>query len=173
MRETTFTERLVMAKMMVKIWDEANPQIDLAHLDQAGAAGEVAHRSVIQMAKTLAVDAGGCSIYTEATHGRVPPEVAARCIVALAELKRCPHLLRGGPQPAWGKLALHRIDCERCAATVRLPPPGEDDRCDWCEARGVAMFTAVAIQSGPAVLIGDACSECADALRWFESEEVA
>lgn len=96
-----------------------------------------------------------------------PDELTARMLVALGSLRACPHLRNEGPQPAWGRLPLHRLDCARCIRTVRKPPAGEDDRCDWCGARGVEIFKPFAIQQGPLVLIGDACPTCAEALQRF------
>jgi hypothetical protein len=76
----------------------------------------------------------------------------------------CVHLRRGGPQPAFVRLPLRRIDCERCAGTVRRPPPDEADRCDVCGARGVVTFVPLVANHGPALVLGDACSDCADEL---------
>jgi hypothetical protein len=46
------------------------------------------------------------------------------------------HLCRTPAAPALALLAEHRVVCERCARTRRHPPADEDDRCDWCGARG-------------------------------------
>lgn len=76
----------------------------------------------------------------------------------------CVHLRRGGPQPAIIRLPLRRIDCTRCAQTLRRPPAGEADRCDVCGARGVAIFHPFAMRQGPAFVMGDGCPDCADVL---------
>ena len=91
-------------------------------------------------------------------------EFDARVLVALAGCRPYHHLRHNGPQPAWAMLALHRIECSRCCQTRRNPPPGEDDRCDWCGATGVDQFTALALQRGPVLMVGDACAGCAGAL---------
>jgi hypothetical protein len=76
----------------------------------------------------------------------------------------CIHLRRGGPRPAFVQLPLRRVDCDRCAATIRRPPPDEADRCDVCTRRGVVTFVPFALRQGPALVIGDACPDCADVL---------
>jgi hypothetical protein len=75
----------------------------------------------------------------------------------------CCHLRRGGPQPALAHLPLRRVDCLRCAGTIRRPPPEDADRCDVCGRHGVTTFTPIVASRGP-VTIGDACSDCARAL---------
>ena len=47
------------------------------------------------------------------------------------------------------------------SATIRRPPPDEADRCDVCGARGVVTFVPFAMRQGPALVIGDACPDCA------------
>jgi hypothetical protein len=76
----------------------------------------------------------------------------------------CSHLKRGGPQPAFARLPLRRVDCRQCVRTLRRPPVGEDDRCDICGARGIAIFHPFAVRQGPALIVGDACRACADVL---------
>lgn len=98
-------------------------------------------------------------------------DVAALLVVALQGLRHCPHLKRGGPQPAWARLALHRLDCARCLATLRYPPEDEADRCDWCHSRGNVTFRPYVVQSGPVVAAGDACNDCNEVLRWLDREE--
>lgn len=167
----TFAERLEEARRLVAQARSANPP-PAHHLDQLGAATEEVHHQVLRIGKTLTTGKAGRKwwLHTGAAPAEIPDEVAARCFAVLTELTRCPHLERGGPQPAWGRLALHRIDCGRCMATLRLPPADESDRCDWCGRRGVVVFSAVVIQTGPAVLFGDACGECGAALHWFEEK---
>jgi hypothetical protein len=82
----------------------------------------------------------------------------------------CPHLRGGGPQPAIARLPLHRVDCERCAQTLRRRPPDDEDRCD---ARGVAIFHLFAVHLGPTLITGDACPRCADVLGIRFSEAVS
>jgi hypothetical protein len=75
----------------------------------------------------------------------------------------CPHLRKGGPQPALVMLPLRRIACLRCAATIRRPVTAPD-QCDVCERRGVVTFVPFACHQGPALITGDACRACADIL---------
>jgi hypothetical protein len=76
----------------------------------------------------------------------------------------CPHLRRGGPQPAVVCLALGRTDCTRCVGTLRRPSAEDDDRCDVCGRRGVVTFVPFAMRSGPLLVAGDACADCASVL---------
>jgi hypothetical protein len=76
----------------------------------------------------------------------------------------CPHLKRGGPQPAIARLPLHRVDCERCVQTLRRPPPDESDRCDVCGRLETLTFHPFAVRLGPVLVAGDACRSCADQL---------
>jgi len=96
---------------------------------------------------------------------RAGAEILARVLVAMESMDTtCPHLRQAGPQPAFVRLPLHRIDCARCSSTVRRPPVDEDDRCDWCGTRGVVEFTPIVMQHGPLVVLGDACPGCAEVL---------
>ncbi len=97
--------------------------------------------------------------------GQVGAEAIARIVAATGDADACSHLRTGaGPQPMVARLALHRVDCHRCAVTVRRAPTDEDDRCDWCGARGVVMFTPAIITAGAVTAVGDACDDCADLL---------
>ena len=78
--------------------------------------------------------------------------------------KSCPHLRRGGPQPTFVRLPLHRTDCQRCVQTLRRPPADEDDRCDVCGRPETLTFHPFAVRQGPALIVGDACVACADVL---------
>jgi len=76
----------------------------------------------------------------------------------------CPHLRKGGPQPAIVRLPLRLIACGRCSLIIRRPPADEADRCDVCGARGIEVFHPFAVRLGPLLIAGDACSGCADEL---------
>ena len=76
----------------------------------------------------------------------------------------CIHLRRGGPRPAFFQLPLRRVDCGRCADTIRRSLPDEADRCDVCGQRGVAIFHPFAMRMGPALVLGDGCPDCAGVL---------
>jgi hypothetical protein len=76
----------------------------------------------------------------------------------------CPHLRRGGPQPAIVRLPLHRVDCSRCVQTLRRAPANEDDQCDLCGKPETLTFVPFAVRQGPALIAGDVCMTCADVL---------
>lgn len=101
------------------------------------------------------------------------PEVNARILAAIAinRCRICPHLRHEGPQPAVVALAVHRISCRRCTATVCKPPADEDDRCDWCGAVEVLEFIPITISVGPLIVTGDACRSCGEALRLSSTTE--
>lgn len=83
---------------------------------------------------------------------------------AVEGLPRCLHLRRGGPQPVIARLPVGRVDCQRCARTVRRPAPGSGRRCDWCGTSSmVAEGQPRMVQLGPWLVFGDACPECAAA----------
>lgn len=163
MADLTFVERVEAARRLVGAMRAAQPTAPRHLLDQFSAAGKEAHRQVLVLGAVLEwSDHLG---HTE--DGEMPEEMAARLLIAARGLKPCPHLLRGGPQPAWARLALGRVDCGRCTATVCIPPPENADRCDWCGSHGHELFTPMAVQAGAGVFMGHACDECAGALKRF------
>jgi hypothetical protein len=83
----------------------------------------------------------------------------------------CLHFRRGGPRPAIARPAMHRVDCERCVATLYRPTTGADE-CDVCTAPETLAFHPFAVRLGPVMLGGDACGTCADVLG-IRIEEVA
>jgi hypothetical protein len=87
--------------------------------------------------------------------------VAAVALTAVAGSTPCAHLRRAGPQPAFARLPLRRIDCRRCAAAWITAPAADGDRCDWCGTRGVTRFTPIWLTMGPLTVMGDACDGCA------------
>jgi hypothetical protein len=100
------------------------------------------------------------------------PSTARRAHL-LASVLGCPtvccHLRKGAAQPAFVTLALRRIDCPRCIAVIRRPPPDEADRCDVCGARAITTFVPFAGRHGPALVVGDACRACAGILGILEA----
>lgn len=145
-------------------------------LDQVRASARDAHEQAKFLAHFLAA-----TNPTEAWESHFPrpgeaeplrDDVAALLVVALRGLSHCPHLKRSGPQPAWARLSLHRLDCRRCLATLRYPPEDEADRCDWCHSRGNVVFRPYVVQSGPLLACGDACNACNEVLRSLERESV-
>ncbi|HVM10338.1 MAG TPA: hypothetical protein VM345_17905 [Acidimicrobiales bacterium] len=150
----TFDERLELARTIrarvkdleVPAWFE----------DQANAAAAEA----TEITRELAGAFGWDDVDLD---GMNAEEGAARTLAALLDCMACPHLRRGGPQPALARLAVRRVDCLRCAHTVCRPPSDEVDRCDWCGARGVQRFQPAAIQLGMTLVIGDRCRDCSTA----------
>ena len=139
-----------------------------AEVDQLGAAAREANDYLLRLRDVLSAIDPERRWSSAAGRGEVPDKVTALVVEALAGMRPCPHLRRGGPQPAWARLPLHRLDCRRCLATMRRPPPDEGDRCDWCGARGQVVFRAIAIQLGTVVVLGDAGRCCAGVLAWHE-----
>lgn len=86
-------------------------------------------------------------------------------VAGLIDCAPCCHLRRGGPQPAFARLPLRRLDCTRCVLIVRNPPPDEDDRCDLCGERDVSRFVPFVLSYGPTLVAGDVCMGCAGVLR--------
>src|SRR5205823_5522990 len=59
---------------------------------------------------------------------------------------QCSHLRKAeGPQLAYVRLPLRRIDCGRCVGTWRRPPAEDSDRCDICGGRGIDCFVPFAL----------------------------
>ena len=76
----------------------------------------------------------------------------------------CIYIRRGGPRPAVVRLALGRVDCERCSRTLYRPPAELEDMCDVCRAPEVITFVPFTVRMGPLLLVGDACQGCVRAL---------
>jgi hypothetical protein len=76
----------------------------------------------------------------------------------------CIHIRRGGPQPAYCRLPLRRVDCQRCVATMYRSVTAADE-CDLCSAPEVLTFVPFSVRQGPVMLVGDACASCAGVLR--------
>lgn len=90
-------------------------------------------------------------------------DITARVLAAMGEgnWRQCPHLRRTPAQPAQVRLPLRRVDCQRCAATWRTPPPHEDDRCDLCGSRGNESFWPIRFTITSWLVLGDMCRDCA------------
>jgi hypothetical protein len=164
MIETSFATRLETARRMVaNERPPAGPRP--AHwLDQLRAASAEARDQVLLTAHVVRI----VEPERDWRHRDRDPGAEARShmLAGLLDCMRsmCPHLRKGGPQPAYAMLPLRRLDCGRCTATRRVPPPEDDDRCDVCGARGIVRFTPFLVQAGPALIGGDACSTCASAM---------
>jgi hypothetical protein len=156
-----FRDRLALARRMVARGTTSAP-VHLA--DQLAAASTDARRWHDRLGVVLpAVDPA--RRWYHHTDGAPSDDTRAYLLAALLGCTTvCLHLRRGGPRPAVARLPLHRVDCERCSATLYRPPVGEDDRCDICTARGVTTFVPFAIRLGPALLAGDACPTCVGVL---------
>lgn len=157
----TWDQRLAAARAVAT--GRATRRLPTGLRDQLHAAAtetaELQHR-LFAMVRALEPGRGWRS--PAATDEAASIERTAHAVAAITGCRSCVHLRRGGPQPAVARLALHRVDCRRCLATVRRPPPDEDDRCDWCGRHGVESFTPVSVQLGAALVLGDACPDCAE-----------
>ena len=158
MSAVTFADRLAQARALVARGAQPLP----GHLaDQLGAAGAEAGALHDRIGAALPIldPRRGWRRREEAAPS---DETRAYLLAALFGCAAvCVHLRRGGPRPAFVRLPLRRIDCERCTRTLRRPPSDEDDRCDICGARGVAIFHPFAVRLGPTLVLGDACAGCA------------
>jgi len=162
-----YEERLAASRKLVAALKTSGPWLPDHTLDQVAAAAAEAHHLGHRLAGILQVlepERRWQSRCVDTNLGTVD-EVDARVLAALAGCQPCHHIRRDGPQPAFAVLALRRLECARCRQTVRRPPPGDDDRCDWCGTPGVVLFTPLALQRGPVVLLGGACDQCAAVLR--------
>jgi hypothetical protein len=156
-----FSARLALARRLIARGAAPAPVHLADQFDAAGVEARALHDQIGAVLPILQPD--------RAWHQRVDttPSDAVRAYILAAVLDCttvCVHLRRGGPRPAFVQLPLRRVDCERCAVTIRRPPPGESDRCDVCGARGVVTFVPFAMRQGPSLVVGDACSDCADVL---------
>ena len=157
-----FAARLATAKAMIDHGASAMPGHLADQLDAAGREVRDLHDRLGVLLPVLMPD--------RPWHQRVDasPSVHTRALLLAAITSClgsvCPHLRRGGLQPAIGRLPLRRVDCARCVGTLRRPPPGDADRCDVCDRRGVATFSPFAVRQGPLLLLGDVCQPCAGTL---------
>jgi hypothetical protein len=157
--------RLAAARALLAKPPPAHVPVDL--VDQLTAAARDTRATLDHIGEELrSRDRWGGSEVREASDDAHEQEAAARVLAAtIGEAHTiCSHLRRGGPQIALLRLPLHDLVCRKCSRTLRLPPPDEDDRCDWCGARGVELFTPFTVSHGPILAIGDACDDCATAL---------
>lgn len=133
------------------------PPVDV--VDQVAAASVEAHQMYDALVGKLGNFGGG-----GITERRIQVEWAARVLLALSGSSYCEHL-RAGPRPATARLALHQVDCQQCLAIPASAPADEDDRCDWCGARGVKLFQPIASNLAVLLVVGDACETCIEAFH--------
>lgn len=166
-RMTSHAERLAAARQAVAALRQARQALPVDLADQMGAAARDTRALFGQLATVLQTTRPAGDWTPSATPAGDPliDEVVARTLVALSGAKVCVHLRRAPAQPGVAGLALHRIDCHRCIRTVRKPPEGEADRCDWCGTRGVTTFWPLHYTLGTILVGGDACEGCAMALQ--------
>ena len=152
-----FSARLALARRMVA----RGPVMLAPHVtDQIDAAG----REAKQLHERL-----GC-VLPALEPGRnwrhrtdLDPDDDTRALLLAALLgcvNVCVHLRRGGPQPSFARLPLRRVDCARCSQTITRPLVA-DDACDICDATEIDVFHPFAVNRGPLLIAGDACSSCA------------
>jgi hypothetical protein len=156
----TFSERLALARAMIAHGAAPTP-VHLA--DQLRAAGS----EVRQIHDRLGAELPALQPdrhWRARVDADPSDDVRAILLAAVMGCLPCPHLRHGGPQPGIAKLPLRRVDCGRCAQTLRRPPAEDADRCDLCGRRGIVTFVPFAMRSGPLLVAGDACAGCADVL---------
>lgn len=165
--ERPYAARLALARELLAAFRSQPPPRELVDALAPAVAAAVqgareTHWFLVQAAQARAPELRGRVVGDRA----VAWETMARALAALLVpgVEVCAHLRREPLQPALVLLAVRRVCCRRCVATVRRPPADEADRCDWCGARGVSTFTPVAATVGALVTIGDACAACAEAL---------
>jgi hypothetical protein len=156
-----FADRLELTRRMVAR-HPARPPVHLAdQLDAAGAEARTLHDRIGAALPVLQPDRS----WVRRIDDTPSDDVKAYILAAVLNCTTvCVHIRRGGPQPTFVQLPLRRVDCGRCAGTLRRPPPDEGDRCDVCGARGVVTFVPFAMRQGPALVVGDACPACASIL---------
>jgi hypothetical protein len=156
-----FPTRLTLARALIARGGPPAPGHVADQIDAAGAEARVALDRLGVLLPLLAPDRNWREWID------ITPSADIRAYLVAAVLgcaATCCHLKRGGPQPVFLRLSLRRADCSRCVATLRLPPRGEDDRCDLCGARDVVTFVPMAVRQGPALVVGDVCIACANVL---------
>lgn len=151
-----FAERVARARRYL---DEAQAPDEVGYTDQLAAASAEAYATLDQLAAPWAALLGEPLRRTDSTDlGH-----AAALFVVLCESRACPHLRRGGPQPAWHVLETRRIVCRRCMATY-VRPVVPADCCDLCR-EPADRFTEFAVQVGPVLHLGHAGGCCAWAMN--------
>lgn len=155
-----FRDRLALAQLMVARGPRQMP-VNIA--DQTKAAGREMHRVYDHLGELLPALEPDRN-WRQRTDLASTDETRSLLLAALLGcVNVCVHLRRGGPQPAYCRLPLRRVDCGRCSQTLCRPSTG-DDECDVCGAVEVDVFHPFAVQLGPLLLAGDVCSGCADVL---------
>jgi hypothetical protein len=153
-----FSERLALARRLIARGSSGLPPHVADQLDAAGRETRVLHDRLMTVLPALQPDRN----WRQRLDGSPSDEVRAYLLAALLGCTRvCVHLRRGGPRPAIARLPLHRVDCDRCSATIYATPAEDVDRCDVCTQLGVVVFHPFAVRLGPALLAGDACPTCA------------
>jgi hypothetical protein len=157
----SFAAHLELARRLIARGPAPLPNHVTDQLDAAGAEARTLHDRIGAALPVLQPDRA----WYQRIDSSPSDDVRAYILAATLDCTTvCTHLRRGGPQPAFVQLPLRRVDCGRCAGTVRRPPADESDRCDVCGARGVVTFMPFAMRQGPALVVGDACAACADVL---------
>jgi hypothetical protein len=155
-----FAERLALARQMVAR-RAAQPPVHLA--DQLGAAGREVRQIHDRLIAVLPTIEPGRN-WRQRLDNEPSDETRALLLASLLGCQAiCTHLRRGGPRPAIARLALRRVDCQRCVQTLHRPATGADE-CDVCESPETLTFFPFSVRQGPLMLVGDACGTCARTL---------
>jgi hypothetical protein len=155
-----FPTRLALARAMVASGARPLP-VDIA--DQTRAAGREMHRSYGRLGAVLPLLEPQRN-WRQRTDLESRAETRALLLAGLLGcVDVCVHLRRQGPQPAYCRLPLRRVDCIRCVHT-HCRPVTDADECDLCGAPETLVFHPFAVQIGPMLMAGDVCADCAAVL---------
>jgi hypothetical protein len=155
-----FAERLALARVMVA---RRAPQPPVHLADQLDAADREVRQIHDRLISVLPMIEPGRN-WRQRLDSQPSDEVRAYLLAALMScVTVCVHIRRFGPQPAIARLAMRRVDCQRCVQTLHRPATGADE-CDVCSAPETLTFHPFSVRKGPLMLAGDACRSCADTL---------
>jgi hypothetical protein len=164
----SYADRLAAAREAVKVLrDEVTPHLSPAMADQMHAAARDVHSMFHALEAGVRAVQPGRDWQASVTPPGDPHqlEVLARTLAALGGFRQCPHLKATPAQPSVARMALRRLDCQRCIRTVVKPPAGRDRMCDWCATDGTTVFQPISYTAGSILVVGDACPDCAAVLQ--------
>ena len=139
MSAAPFADRLAQARALIARGVAPLPGHVADQMGAAGAEAGVLHDGIATVLPILDPHRG----WRRLTDAAPSDDTRAYLLAALLDCASvCPHVRRGGPRPAFVRLPLRRIDCERCSRTFRRPP----------------------VVRRPTLVLGDACSGCAGSL---------
>ncbi|MPY92956.1 MAG: hypothetical protein GEV08_07775 [Acidimicrobiia bacterium] len=153
---TPFDERVEHARRLIR--RTSRPVLPVAYVDQLGAASCEARGCLDRIGDIWETFQPSLRRYEGDCDSVVGVELAARILAVYAEATLCPHLRRGGPQPAFYRLETRRLTCRRCYGQ-RFRRVVAVDRCDLCQ-QPADTFTEFGVQLGPMLVLGNAGGCC-------------